>query len=236
MPIRILGYVYTGYKSQLDKYIFKKRILREYIENADTDEKRCIYKEELDNLDKFNINPTIILVLNFSGKTWNEPKSLLELVKKDNPYKEYMSDFSIKVIDIHLLKDEVYQKFSSDFGPVISFLNADKRDFVGLYADLKFPLEALSMINAYKKLDNYEDIRDNIYSRTKKGESVNMGTLVDILKAEGKAEGIAEGGNKMIYSIVQDGDLSFEKGAERLGISVEQLKENMINAGYKISE
>ena len=27
MPIRIYGYIYTGYKAQLEKYVFKKRII-----------------------------------------------------------------------------------------------------------------------------------------------------------------------------------------------------------------
>ena len=36
---------------------------------------------------------------------------------------------------------------------------------------------------------------------------------------EGREEGITE----MIYSLVSEGDISSEKGAQKLGISVEQL-------------
>ena len=40
---------------------------------------------------------------------------------------------------------------------------------------------------------------------------------------EGREEGITE----MIYSLVQEGDISPEKGAQKLGISVEQLNSDM---------
>ena len=50
---------------------------------------------------------------------------------------------------------------------------------------------------------------------------------------KGREEGWEEGRNKMIYSLVEDKSISMEKGAQKLGISVEKLKADMINAGYK---
>ena len=37
----------------------------------------------------------------------------------------------------------------------------------------------------------------------------------------------------MIYSLVEDKSISMEKGAQKLGISVEKLKDDMVKAGYK---
>ncbi len=53
---------------------------------------------------------------------------------------------------------------------------------------------------------------------------------------EGIKQGLQKGreeGNQMIYSLVEDKSISIEKGAQKLGISVEKLRANMINAGYK---
>ena len=50
---------------------------------------------------------------------------------------------------------------------------------------------------------------------------------------KGMKEGLSLGGNRMIYSLVEDKSISIEKGAQKLGISVEKLRANMINAGYK---
>ena len=50
---------------------------------------------------------------------------------------------------------------------------------------------------------------------------------------KGIKEGLSLGGNQMIYSLVEDKSISMEKGAQKLGISVEKLRANMVNAGYK---
>ena len=50
---------------------------------------------------------------------------------------------------------------------------------------------------------------------------------------KGMKEGLSLGGNQMIYSLVEDKSISMEKGAQKLGISVEKLRANMINAVYK---
>lgn len=49
-------------------------------------------------------------------------------------------------------------------------------------------------------------------------------------------EGRAEGGNLMIYSLVQDLLLTPEVGSKRLGITVEELKNRMILCGYNFPE
>ena len=53
---------------------------------------------------------------------------------------------------------------------------------------------------------------------------------------EGRAEGRKEGGNIMVYVMVQDGDITPEKGANRLGITIEELKKRMQVSGYKFPE
>jgi hypothetical protein len=45
---------------------------------------------------------------------------------------------------------------------------------------------------------------------------------------EARQEGIEQG----IYSLIQNGRLAPEDGAEELGISLKQLKANMINTGF----
>ena len=49
----------------------------------------------------------------------------------------------------------------------------------------------------------------------------------------GIEKGINLGSNRMIYSLVEDMSISMEKGAEKLGISVEKFQDDMVKAGYK---
>ena len=48
--------------------------------------------------------------------------------------------------------------------------------------------------------------------------------------------GLEEGRRKctqIIYSLVEEKSISMEKGAEKFGISVEKLKDDIVKAGYK---
>lgn len=51
-----------------------------------------------------------------------------------------------------------------------------------------------------------------------------------------RAEGREEGRIHEIYSLVQDGDLSPEQGARRLGTTIEVLKDRMSDSGYRYLE
>ena len=50
---------------------------------------------------------------------------------------------------------------------------------------------------------------------------------IEAARKEGWKEGWKEGMTEAIYSLVSEGDISPEKGAQKLGISVEQLKHDM---------
>ncbi len=51
-----------------------------------------------------------------------------------------------------------------------------------------------------------------------------------------KEEGREEGKILALFSLIQDGDLSLQKGASKLGISVPELEKRMTEAGYHIPE
>ena len=59
--------------------------------------------------------------------------------------------------------------------------------------------------------------------------------LKELMKDEIKA-GRDEERKETIYSLVSEGDLSPEKGAKKLGISVEQLKHDMSAWADRMSE
>ena len=88
-----------------------------------------------------------------------------------------------------------------------------------------------------------EAIRNNILRdilRNNKAEVTDMlltefdeKDYIEGVREEGERKGREEGKNTMIYSLVEDNSISMEKGAQKLGISVEKLRVNMIGAGYK---
>ena len=52
-------------------------------------------------------------------------------------------------------------------------------------------------------------------------------------RAEGRMEGRAEGRILELCSMVQDGDISPERAAKRLGITVPDLEQKMMVSGYR---
>jgi hypothetical protein len=103
------------------------------------------------------------------------------------------------------------------------------------------------MVSATKKLENKGD-KDNAEAVMQVSVKANVGTygkikeerdmaceaLRELFKPEleeATQKGI-ERGNRMIYSLIQNGRLAPEDGAEELGISLKQLKANMTNAGF----
>ena len=101
--------------------------------------------------------------------------------------------------------------------------------------------EILKFLSVMTGDSRYEEILSD-----KEGVS-NMCDVAQRLEDRGLQKGIKEGiekglqkgreeGNQMIYSLVEDKSISMEKGAQKLGISVEKLRANMINAGYKCPE
>jgi hypothetical protein len=55
---------------------------------------------------------------------------------------------------------------------------------------------------------------------------------IELGRTEGRELGLEQGGNQMIYSLVQDGIITAEVGANKLGISLRKLKANMVNTGF----
>ena len=53
---------------------------------------------------------------------------------------------------------------------------------------------------------------------------------------KGREQGLQEGRISEIYELVQDGDLSFERAAEKIGVSMSELAQAMEESGYVVPE
>lgn len=53
-------------------------------------------------------------------------------------------------------------------------------------------------------------------------------------REEGRTEGVIEGRLKTIIEIVLEGDYSLEKGAEKAGMTIPELKEKAKEFGYEL--
>ena len=56
----------------------------------------------------------------------------------------------------------------------------------------------------------------------------------DVLREEGREEGLAKGRKKEVFMSVQEGDYGIVRGAQKLNLSVEEFEKEMSAAGYQI--
>lgn len=208
MPVRIFGYEGASYRGQHDKK---------------------------------TIVPVITMVLYYgTDRKWTVPTNIKSLIKVPDGLDKYVNDVKANVFEIAWLTDEQISKFKSDFKIVANFF-VNKRKNKDYIPDdrttIKHVDEILKFLSVMTGDNRYEELLAD-----KEGVS-NMCDVAQRLEDRGIQIGIEKGRaeerakcNQMIYSLVEDNSISMEKGAEKLGISVEKLRANMINTGFKLPD
>ena len=200
--------------------------------------------------DKKTIVPVITMVLYYgTDRKWTAPKNLKSLIKVPDNLDKYVNDTKANVFEIAWLTDEQIAKFTSDYKIVANFfvnkrknkdyIPDDKTTIKHVDEILKF-LSVMTGDNRYQEILSDKEGVSNMCDVAQRLEDrgIEKGMKAGIEKGikEGIKQGLQKGreeGNQMIYSLVEDESISMERGAQKLGISVEKLRANMINAGYK---
>ena len=73
-----------------------------------------------------------------------------------------------------------------------------------------------------------------IYNKNFKKEGASMCSVAQNLKAKGRQIGLLEGRQKEIFTSVQEGDYSAQRGADKLGLSLEDFITLMESNGYNV--
>ena len=108
MAVRILSYTANCYKKQCDELAIARRTLKEQLSNATTESQKRLIEEELKRHSSNNIVPVITLVLNFNKNKWDKNFNLTELVQDTNPFKRYMHNFKIHVVNVLTEKEVLF--------------------------------------------------------------------------------------------------------------------------------
>lgn len=181
--------------------------------------------------DKKTIVPVITMVLYYgTDRRWTAPANIKSLIKVPDGLDKYVNDVKANVFEIAWLTDDQISKFKSDFKIVANFF-VNKRKNKDYIPDDKTTIkhvdEILKFLSVMTGDNRYEKLLAD-----KEGVS-NMCDVAQRLEDRGMKKGI-EKGNRMIYSLVEEKSISMEKGAEKLEISVEKLKDDMVKAGYNV--
>ena len=184
------------------------------------------YKSQITAGNK-SILPVITFVLYFGKERWKGPRSLKAGLNIPKELEPYVSDYSINVFEISWLSNEQIRMFKSDFKVVAEFFvqkRIDPDHVTGDSTVIKHIDEVLKLMSAFTGDRRFEEI----INHPKNKEVNTMCEVLDNIWNDGQA--------KMLYSLVQDGDLSSEKAAGRLNLTLEEFEKNMAEAGFRIPE
>lgn len=194
MPIRVSGYDYSSYRSQIVK-----------------------------GSDRY---PVITLVLNFSNKEWNAPLSLSEVFDCSKELDGCVSDYSIKVVNVAYIPEEIRAKFKSDFKLIVDFFN--QKRFTGSYVPsgkkLKHEMAVLNMLKIFTTDKRYYEIEESVKMKKRKGEVITMCTFADEMENRGRileavfiySKEMKLNENQVMQKIMQRFSLSSEEAGKYL--------------------
>jgi hypothetical protein len=189
---------------------------------------QAIDYKEAEKGQKIPVAPVLTFVLYYGKDRWNYPTNLKEEIDVPEIFDEFVNDYKIKVFEISWLSPEQVSMFKSDFKVVANFFVKKRIDPDYIPDD---PTE-IKHVDAVLKLISVMS-GDKRYIEIPRKEKVkNMCEVADRLENRG----IAKGEERATYRYISEGYLPAEVGAKELGVSLEQLYENMEKAGYEIKK
>ena len=224
MPIRVMGYDHYTYNKQ---YQEKKSYYKKNKVNLQGDE----FISGIKKNDRFL--PVITLVLHYGEEEWDGPNSLHDVLDIPDKMRKYVSDYHINVVEIKENNLKLKNQNNIDLFKLLSIIYDVEKS-------KEQRREELRLYEENRQID--EHVIDAVLAATKvnikynKAGELKMCTLWDEIREEGREEGRMAGLCQAIFSSVQEGDYGVSRGAEKMGISIEEFVQKMTEAGYKIPE
>ncbi len=219
MPVRTMLYDALRYSNQIEN------IANENIKNK----KLKTSNEFLSGLLKTDkILPIMTVIINFSGKIWNAPKTLKQMFHDfDKRFLKFIKDYEINLIDPVAIGKDNFDKFITELREVLLYIKYSK-DKVNLYNVVKndkgfesVPNEAVSLINTLTG--------SNLEINEMKEES-NMCEAIEGIKEDSRKEGEF----KALFRLIEEGIITIKQAAKSLKISEKAFKKQLSEYGYVI--
>lgn len=155
------------------------------------------------------LTPVFTLVLYTGEKPWDGPRSLYDMLDIHERLKPFVPDYPINMIDLGHDEDIPYQS---------AFLQKLSAAMYALYhemfdCDLVVENEVLSIAAV---LANDGDLYKKAIEN--EGGAIRMCEALKKLRDLGKLE--------MLFSLVEDGSLTVDRGADKIGMTLEEFKDS----------
>lgn len=216
MPLRDLGYIYSGYQAQLRDLKAENR-------------KEGIYYAAKEVGDDQKFRPVISLILYYGTEEWAGPTHLKDMLDIPDDEKELwegmVEDHKIHLVDLSRQSDEEVSWYESDLWYIVKCLKCGKnkerfRDFLeeGANRRMQHPEAVIDMITAFAGKTQARKLADQIICEQKeKGDDCTMYSFLDYFEEVGLEKGMQKGMQRGMEKGMKEGrEKGIEEGQEKL--------------------
>jgi len=221
MPERVMGYDYAVYEAQIKE-----------IMNENKRKKNPAYSKRIHDDQK--IAPSVTVVL-YWGEKWEGPRKLHDMLgfpdDTEDILRTLVPDYTVNLIEIGQIPEATRDRLTSDFRFVAECAACRRQtgNLRKLISDRKYmikhPEEVLDTLAEVLSDVRFMKAKEMLIEREEEG--ITMCEALDQLMEEKKEQGIQQGIQRAVSLLVKAGTLRLEDAAAFLGISVEEVKENI---------
>ncbi len=231
MPVRVLGYQYSGYLEQIDK-----------LKQENERQGKCFVSKVLEKNQK--LIPIVSLVLYYGTKEWDGPMSIMEMLDIPEKWRDSLESMidnhTIRLIDLSRQDEETRKAYKSDFRHIVDYLHyISQRDKEKLQAfsddesrTVMHPREFLMAMSAITSDRRYAEIAEKMTEEEAKEEK-KMCMMLDIREERGEKRGMDRGiqrVNQLILKLAEEGR---QDDILRIAMDREYEKQLMENYGIE---
>ena len=173
---------------------------------------------------KDKITPVITLVLHFGAEAWDGPMSLHEMMSvQDRELLKFVPDYQLHLIDPARLNKTELEKFSTSLSAVLGYIKYSKNrkelsEFLKDHPHMEVEADAARVT---------KEITKTRLDIPKNAEVIDVCQAIEDMLTERAAESKAEGKLELLAELVQNGDLTLKRAAEKAGMSVEEFQKTV---------
>ena len=231
MPVKTMIYDALNYGEQVNEA--KKR----HRKNKD-------YRSSDEFLSGFTLDdkltPVITITLYLGTTQWDGPRSLAEMMPQmDERILPFINDYRINLLNPLEITD--FSKFETGLRPLFELLKnaSDEEKLNDLITNddifTRVDVETVAAINLFVGTDIKYDEKEEVVNMCKAWDDHKKLGIQEGMK-QGIQQGMKQGRCLEVYSLVQDGILDPEVGANRVSMSLDDFADAMQKAGYKLPE
>lgn len=223
MPVRGMLYDAMNYASQIETITEQRR----------EDKPKQTYHEYLSGLGKDDrLKPVITVVLNICGEYWDGRKSIHELVSvKDGRLLQFVPDYRLNLISPDLMTEQDFEKFHTHLGAALRFIkhqNDDNMDWLeSKEQEMTVDRATADFIQTTTGTDLHLKDNEEVIDVCKAWKN-----SMDQAEAKGKAEGVAEGEDRLSRLIAHL--IAIGKNDEILSATQNAILRNQLYEKYSI--